>query len=92
MKQIVYECQNVNNQQLNNYTANKILGKPTIVKTMQTLVYSKFETAQEHQITINLKLRQELQSISNVHKAKKAANRTNNLKAKANLKQGYHGN
>ena len=49
-----------NNQQLNNYTANKILGKPTIVKTMQTLVYSKFETAQEHQITINLKLRQEL--------------------------------
>ena len=45
MKQIVYECQNVNNQQLNNYTANKILGKPTIVKTMQTLVYSKFETA-----------------------------------------------
>ena len=49
MKQIVYECQNVNNQQLNNYTANKILGKPTIVKTMQTLVYSKFETAQEHQ-------------------------------------------
>ena len=56
MKQIVYECQNVNNQQLNNYTANK----PTIVKTMQTLVYSKFETAQEHQITINLKLRQEL--------------------------------
>ena len=60
MKQIVYECQNVKNQQLNNYTANKILGKPTIVKTMQTLVYSKFETAQEHQITINLKLRQEL--------------------------------
>ena len=44
-----------------------MLGKPTIVKTMQTLVYSKFETAQEHQITINLKLRQELQSISNVH-------------------------
>ena len=67
MKQIVYECQNVKNQQLNNYTANKILGKPTIVKTMQTLVYSKFETAQEHQITINLKLRQELLSISNVH-------------------------
>ena len=55
MKQIVYECQNVNNQQL-----NKMLGKPTIVKTMQTLVYSKFETAQEHQITINLKLRQKL--------------------------------
>ena len=60
MKQIIYECQNVNNQQLNSYTANKILGKPTIVKTMQTLVYSKFETAQEHQITINLKLRQKL--------------------------------
>ena len=37
MKQIVYECQNVKNQQLNNYTANKILGKPTIVKTMQTV-------------------------------------------------------
>ena len=56
MKQIVYECQNVNNQQLNNYTANKILGKPRIEKTKQTLVYSKFETAQEPQITINLKL------------------------------------
>jgi len=25
-----------------------------------------------------------------VRKAKKAMNRTNNLKAKANLKQGYH--
>ena len=60
MKQIVYECQNVNNQQLSNYTAKKNLGKPTIEKTKQTLVYSKFETAQEHQITINLKLRQEL--------------------------------
>mgnify|MGYP003723033041 CR=1 FL=1 len=26
-----------------------------------------------------------------VRKAKKAVNRTNNLKDKANLKQGYHG-
>ena len=45
MKHIVYDCQNVDNQQLNKYTANKILGKPTIVKTMQTLVNRKFETA-----------------------------------------------
>ena len=37
------------------------------MKTLQTSVCSKLETAQKHQITINLKLRQELESILDVH-------------------------
>ena len=44
-----------------------MLAKPTIVKTIQRSVYSKLETTHEHQITINLKFRQELESISNFH-------------------------
>ena len=56
-------------------------------------MYSKLETAHKHQITINPKLKQELESISNVHNRQRLHILPTKLKQKANtnLKQGYHG-